>query len=472
MQVTQVDKEGYNLLHEGAQAFSDIQQNGIKIDVSHCKNEYSRLGRELKELKNKLMSDEVIKTWKKTFSKNFNMDSNDQLAVVLYDKLGYQPQKFTEAGGRATDQEALKALEIPVTDDLLRYRKLEKIRNTFLKGLITETCDGWLHPFLNLNTARTFRSSSDKVNIQNQPTRDKEAEAIIRKAFRTRGDDFCMVAGDYGGVEVKGSQWYHCDPVMHKYLNNPDTADMHADFCKSLFRLEGLDESIDGEKTLRKGTKNGFTFPQFYGDYYGNNAVALWVWAGLRGNKLSPKRNKSDEVIIRGDVAIGDHLRNKGIKNFQQFMDHVESVEDEMWREKFKVYKQWRDDQWNWYNKHGYVTILSGFTCKGVMTRNAVINYPIQGVCFHALLWSVIQLNKKMKEKGMKSRIIFQVHDEVVADVHKDEYDDFMEMKKQIMVHDIKDHWSFINTPLELEAEASPFGGTWYDLDFAFQYVA
>jgi len=468
MQIVPTSIEGYNLLQEGSMCFSDMQQNGIRIDMGHCKHQYKKLGKEVKKQSEKLMDHKEIRKWQKVYGKKFNIKSDDQLADVLYNKLGYTAQKITEKGNNSVDQEALKALGIPMVDDYLRYRKLDKIRNTFLRNLLKEQHDGWLHPFLNLNTARTYRSSSDRVNIQNQPTRDPEAGEIIRRAFISR-EGHCLVAGDYGGVEVKGSAWYHEDPTMLGYLRDPENSDMHADFCMLLFKLAGLDESIKGEKTLRKGTKNGFTFPQFYGDYYGNNAVSLFGWADLKtkNGKIVPDSG----MKIRGDVPVGRHIRENGIKTFEQFKAHVGKIEDDMWKRRFKQYKKWRDNQYNWYLKHGYVSILSGFICKGIMTRNATINYPIQGVCFHALLWSVIQLNKEIKKRGMKTKLIFQVHDEIVADVPKEEYDDFMELMKQVMVHDIRDYFTFINTPLELEAEASAVDGNWFEMDSVMQYI-
>jgi DNA polymerase-1 len=357
-------------------------------------------------------------------------------------------------------------LEIPVADELLRYRKLEKIRNTYLRSLIKETCNGYLHPFLNLHGPRTFRSSSSNPNIQNQPTRDPEAGEVIRKAFRAR-EGHRLVAADYGGIEVKGSSWYHKDPTMLGYLNDPENADMHADFCKLLFRLESLDQSNKGEKTLRKATKNGFTFPQFYGDYYGNNAVSLWGWLGLRGHKISSKQG----VKIRDDVPIGKHLRNKGIKNFEQFKEHVRKIEEDMWSNRFPVYKQWRDNQWEWYQENGYVTILSGFVCQGIMTRNAVINYPIQGVCFHCLLWSIIQINEIIKKENMRTKPIFQVHDEIVSDVPDDEYDEYVDILKEVMCKQLKKHWPWINTKLELEVERSDVGGNWHEMEKSLEYI-
>jgi len=466
MQLVPVSKEGYNLFHEGQLALSDIQQNGIKIDTKHCKNSYKRLGQEIKQCEKNLYNYKEVKTWQKKYKDKFSFDSDRQLSDILFNVMEYEPTKRTENDAPSVDKEALEALNLPMVDTFLRYRKLDKLKNTFLKTIIKETYNGYLHPFINLNLARTFRSSSQNPNTQNMPHRDEEGTEVIRKAFVAEEDSY-LVASDYGGIEVKGSQFYTRDPVMQKYLDNPETADMHADFCKLLFMLDSYDDSVPGEKTLRKGTKNGFTFPQFYGDYYGNNAVTLWNWAEFKGKKIK----KTEGVEIKGNKKLGEHLKENGIHNFKQFENHIAKIENAMWNEKFKVYKQWRDDQWSWYNKYGYVTLLSGFTCQGIMTRNQVINYPIQGCCFHCLLWSIIELNKRMKKERMRSKIIFQVHDETISNVKKDEYDEYLDMVKQIMCHDIKDHYDWICVPLELESEASELEGNWFDMKPVMEYV-
>lgn len=466
MQVVPYKPEGYQLLHEGALAFSEMQQNGIKMNTDHLKSEFKRLGKDISSLKKKLDSTEEIKLWKKVYGSKFTLDSDEQLGYILYEKMGYKAQKFTDSEAKSVDQEALSAIGSPTIDLYLRYRKLEKTKTTYIKNLLKETQYGYLHPNMMLHTARTFRSSSSNPNIQNQPTRDPEIGEIIRKAFVARKDSY-LVAADYGGIEVKGSAFYHEDPTMLEYLRNPESSDMHSDFACLLFVLDYLDEGLGQEKILRKGTKNGFTFPQFYGDYYGNNAVSLWDWMGLKGNKINPKKG----VLTKEDIPIGKHLINKGIKNFAQFENHVKNIEKDMWENRFPIYKKWRDDQYKWYLKNKYVPILSGFICQGVMDRKATINYPIQGVCFHCLLWSCTQLMKRMKKENMRSKLIFQVHDEIIADVKKDEYDDFLELLKTTMVHDLKNHFDFINVPMEIEVERSELEGNWFDMEKVMKYI-
>lgn len=272
------------------------------------------------------------------------------------------------------------------------------------------------------------------------------------------------------GVIIKNS-WYHKDPTMLEYLRNPTTADMHLDFTRLLFKMPESEydyhKEHSGDKTLRKGTKNGFTFPQFYGDYYGNNAVSLWTWMQLTGKKIKPGQG----LEISAGMTIGDWLRKHGITTYKQFEKHVQRVEQDMWDNRFPVYKQWRENQYQWYLRHGYLTSLSGFTFQTIMSKNDTANYPIQGVCFHCLLWGIIRLLKLIKKKKMKTKLIFQVHDSIMADTPKEERDDFLELSKQVLCHDLKRYWDFIITPLELEADCSALNGNWHKMETIMHYI-
>lgn len=464
MQIVPVETEGYNLLHEGALALSDLECNGIRIDVEYCEKQTARLERLIKKNMNWLNSDDVIKKWRKKYPQSFSLESNEQLTDVLFNEFDYEPVKFTDKGNPAVDEEALKSLGLDLVDKLLRVRKLSKAKNTYLKNLIRETHDEFLHPSFNLNIARTFRSSSSNPNFQNIPIRDPEIGKIIRNAIRAR-EGHCLVEIDYGGIEVKGAHWYHADPVMEKYLFDPES-DMHGDMAQMIFKLDSFDKKVSGEKTLRKGSKNGFVFPQFYGDYYKNNAASLWNWAGLSGKSVG----KNKGVQIKDGVFISENLKNHGIRTYKQFEDHLKNVEDDFWNRRFKVYNGWKKKQIKWYQNHGYVSILTGFVCQGVMRDNAVTNYPIQGASFHCLLWALIHVNKKLKRKKMKTKLVGQIHDSIIADVPENEVDDFIDICKRVMCHKLKNHWDFITTPLEIEIDKTPVGGTWFEKETILEY--
>ena len=119
-------------------------------------------------------------------------------------------------------------------------------------------------------------------------------------------------------------------------------------------------------------------------------------------------------------------------------------------------FPQWRDrkeDWWKRYLKTGRFRLLTGFEIEGVYSRNNLYNYPIQGPAFHILLWSLIRLVKWTRKR--KTKIVGQIHDSIVADVHLDELDEYLEEAKRVMTVDVRNHWKWIVTPLEIEAEVA-----------------
>ena len=105
---------------------------------------------------------------------------------------------------------------------------------------------------------------------------------------------------------------------------------------------------------------------------------------------------------------------------------------------------------------------LTGFICQGYMKRNEIVNYPVQGVAFHCLLWSLIRLQKELKKRKMKTLIIGQIHDSMLNDVPDEELDEFLPLAQYIMVDELLKAWKWINVPIEIEAEVTPIEGNWY----------
>ena len=134
-----------------------------------------------------------------------------------------------------------------------------------------------------------------------------------------------------------------------------------------------------------------------------------------------------------------------------------------MWNDRFRVYTDWKRRWWDEYCSKGYVHTLTGFLSQGVYRRNQVLNTAIQGSAFHCLLWSLVRLQRWLNKWKMKTKIVGQIHDSIVADVHPDEFDDYLAAVKQIITVDLRRHWDWIIVPMEIEAEASEVGGTWYE---------
>ncbi len=298
-------------------------------------------------------------------------------------------------------------------------------------------------------------NSSERINFQNIPKRDKEAMEITRKAiFPKPGHQLFEV--DYSGIEVRISTCYHHDPAMRKYIEDP-TTDMHGDMASQIFVVEDFERHKNGHGVLRNAAKNGFVFPQFYGDYYVNCTENMAIkWCGLSKGKW-----KSGEGIEFNDGYISDHLINQGINSYSKFESHVQKIEEDFWYRRFKVYSKWKERWWEKYQEDGYVSMYTGFKCGGIMRRNECINIPIQGSAFHCLLWSFIQIDRISREENWKSRIIGQIHDAMVLDVHPDELDIVAAVVHRVTCEDLPKHWTWINVPLEIEAEVCPVDGSW-----------
>lgn len=441
--------EAYQLMHSGALALADISQNGIHIDVEYCERQQRLLDRQIIRLENKIKESKEVKLWRSIYKDKFNLDSPKQLADVLYNHLGIEPPKYTdnENPSPSVDKDALNTLSknISFIADFLELRKTKKMRNTYLESIIRETVDGYLHPFFNLHLVQTFRSSSDHLNFQNLPIRDKEMGKIIRRAIIPR-PGYQIIGADYSGIEVRVAACYHHDPKMLEYLSNP-AKDMHRDMASEIYMLTTEETS----KEARFAAKNGFVFPQFYGDYWKSCAKILWTFI--------------DELNLRTaktDIPMKKHLKSKGIKNLTDFENHLKRVEDDFWNKRFMVYNRWKEKVIAEYERTGYLDSFTGFRFKGVMAKNKVTNYPVQSSAFHCLLWSLIQIHDILKKENWKTKIIGQIHDELVADVHPEERDDYLRLINKVMCHDIREHWPWLITKLDIEATATPIDGNWF----------
>jgi len=433
----------YQLIHNGILAFADMEQHGIRIDIEYVKKKEKKLARDIDILKEELNDTEIVRVWKKKLGSKFNIDSNPQLAKVLFQYLDYEPVKMTEKNNPSVDQEALESLNIPEVNLILKLRKTQKMKNTYIGNIRRETVDGFLHCVFNMHIALTYRSSSNNINFQNNPIRDPVMGKTIRRAFIPREGRMILEA-DYGGIEVKVGTCYHKDPVMFEYINDP-SQDMHRDMSMECYILEQKEVTKD----IRYCGKNQFVFPEFYGSYYAQCAKHLW-------DSIS-----SMKLITTSGIPLKKHLKAEGIKSYVGFEKHIETVEEDFWGRRFKVYDKWKDKHYKKYLKKGYFDTLTGFRCQGLMSRNDAINYPVQGSAFHCLLWSLIKINKILKKKKFKTCIIGQIHDSIVLDVVPNELDDVLSILRKVMCEDIKKYWKWIIVPLDIEIEATEVDQSW-----------
>ncbi len=263
---------------------------------------------------------------------------------------------------------------------------------------------------------------------------------------------------DLGALEVCSIACYNKDPRLISYIKHGKKKDMHLNAAMRCYKLPPKEVS----KMIRYCGKNMFVFPQFYGSYYLDCAASLW------------RAVESMELKTESGVPLRDHLNKVGLKNLGAcnpkekpkkgtFEHHIQECETYLWNEEFTVYRDWRKEWYNRYLKRGYFHSLTGFLYQGVYRRNEVINLPNQGTAFHCLLWSVIQLDKWLTKKKMKSKIVNQIHDSMILDLHPKEAHDVLHQAKHIMTEAIREHWKWIIVPLTVEAEVSPPGMSWAD---------
>lgn len=458
--------DAYKLLHDGCVALSQVEANGMRVDTDYLDKAIAETTEKISDLTNKLKSDAIYKVWKKQYGIKTNLDSGDQLGNILFKKMKYKSVSKTETGKPKTDISALEKLDIPFVKSLLEIKKLKKAKSTYLLGIKKETVDGFLHPVFNLHLVQTFRSSSDSPNFQNMPIRDPMMGELIRRCFIPRKGRR-IVEADYSQLEVHGACWYHKDPVMMDYLADK-TKDMHRDVAVQAYMLSKKELLNPTDKTdekrikaIRFCGKSHFVFPEFYGDWFMSCAPSLW-------NAIDKMK-----LHLRDGTSLKDNLKKKGISRLGStdvdskplpgtFVHHIKEVEFDFWNNRFRVYKEWRDDWFKKYTQTGMVKTLTGFEIAGLYKRNEIINYPVQGVAFHCLLWSLIRLQKLLRKYKMKSLIVGQIHDSIVSDVVDAELKDYTQLIQQVMVVDIKKHWDWIITPIEVEIEATPVDKSWW----------
>jgi DNA polymerase-1 len=457
----------YHLLHNGVLALGKAERQGIRVDVEYCERMVHRLEKKVERLEKKIFSSNFYKRWQHVSKGKVNLNSGDQLAYYLYNVKKLTPAKFTDSGKGSTDEEALKMLKIPELNWMIERSKLLKSKDTYLGGFLKEQVNGVLHPFFNLHLAKTYRSSSQNPNFQNIPKRDKKTMQLIRKALFPR-PGHQLLEMDYSGIEVAIAACYHKDPTMIEYIENPDN-DMHGDMAAQIFLVDDFDKHDPEHSFLRKATKNGFVFPQFYGDYFKNNAESLCGdWLGLPQGKWKKGMGMefagghiSDHLIAKGIKEFGTIKRNGNKTIITGFLKHIRDIEEDFWTKRFPVYAKWKEKHYERYLENGYTSLYTGFVNKGIMGKNDAINYPIQGSAFHCLLWSFHKITEELEKREMDSKLIGQIHDAIVVDVHPDELEEVHEIIIDIGTRQLKDHWKWINVPLEIEAELCPVDASW-----------
>ncbi len=452
--------EAYQLFMQGSLALADVERNGLCIDVSYLDKQLEETSSRIIKYEKELQDDKVFKLWRRRFGGKTKLGATEQLQEVVFNDLGYKhPGTETPTGRLKATEITFQDVDHPFVKKYFTRKKLIHIKSTYLGGLKRELVGNLIHPSFHLNFVITFRSSCTEPNSQNFPARNEEMAKIVRSCFISRfGDKGIVLEADFKGLEVAIGYCYHKDPNMLAYIRE-DPGRMHTDTAMRLFKIKK--EQVD-KRTHRDWAKNKCVFPMFYGSVYFQ--VAKDVWGAVIRSKVP---------LAGTDGTILEHLQKQGIHELGEcdpkvrpqpgtFEYRVKEVEDHIWVKMFPGYFKWRKKEWENYLDEGSLNSLTGFCYQGVMKRNEVLSYKIQGSAFHCNLQSLIWMNEWLKKNHMKSVVVGQIHDSILIDVYEPELEDVIMEAREILTVNLQSQWDWIQVPLSVEMEASPPGGSWY----------
>jgi DNA polymerase I len=379
----------YNMEQPLIYVLADMEMEGVRINKQFL-NDYSKeLETEIVQLEKRIIELAGL---------TFNIASPKQLGEVLFEHLKLDPKaKKTKTGQYQTGEDVLAALsEHEIVRCILEVRQLQKLKSTYVDSLPTliSAKTGRVHTSFNQAVAATGRLSSNNPNLQNIPIRtDKGKE--VRKAFIPRDEDHILLSADYSQIELR------------------------------------IIASIAEEESMIEAFKNGIDI---------HTATAARVY-GMDVSEVTPAQRRNAKAvnfgIIYGQSAFG-LSQNLGIPRKE-----AAQIIDEYWKQ-YPNIKIYMSNTINAAKECGYVQTLKGrrrylrdinsanFTVRGFAERNA-INAPIQGSAADMIKLAMIGIHKRMGTMNLKSKMILQVHDELLFDVHKSEVDQMTALVKEEM---------------------------------------
>jgi DNA polymerase-1 len=317
----------------------------------------------------------------------FNLSSPKQLGEVLFDKLKLDPKaKKTKTGQYATGEDVLLKLshQSKIVDDILIYRELTKLKSTYVDALpiIINRKTGRVHTSYAQAVAVTGRLSSNNPNLQNIPVRTERGREI-RKAFIPRDKDHVLVSADYSQIELRIVAAISGDPNMVKAFK--EKKDIHSATAAKVFGVE--EQEVTKEMRYKAKSVN-------FGIIYGQGAFGL-------ADNLGISRTEAKEIIEN---------YKKQFVNIQKYMDDtIQFARENGYVETLMGRKRWLRD-----------INSSNFTVRGFAERNA-INSPIQGTAADMIKLAMIKVHEAFIKNKFRSRMLLQVHDELIFDAHRDE---------------------------------------------------
>lgn len=373
------------------QVLADMEAEGIRLDVDFLKHMSKEMDVEIKSLEQKIYE---------TAGETFNLASPKQLGDILFEKLkiGGSKQKKTKTGQYATGEEVLSYLanDHEIVRDILEWRQMVKLQSTYIEALPNQVDAKTqrVHTDYMQTVAATGRLSSNNPNLQNIPIRTERGRQI-RKAFIARDENYTLVSADYSQIELRIIAALCGEENMIEAFKNNE--DIHKSTAAKVFNIP-IDEVTKEQRSHAK-TVN-------FGIIYGVSAFGL-------SNQTNLSRKESAELI-------------------------------DAYYKTYPKLKSFISEQVDFARENGYVETISGrrrylkdinsanAIVRGGAERNAV-NAPIQGSAADIIKIAMINIHKRLKQENWQSKMLLQVHDELVFDVHNSELEKIQPMIKQEM---------------------------------------
>lgn len=444
MPVVPSKPEALQLMMEGAQALTDVEEAGMRIDTEYLEKAIVATRNRIEQLSEAMRDDDVYLVWRRKYGTSADIGSRAQLADIVFGELGYECRNRSKKNQATTDKASFEHIDLPFLKWWVEYQSLKSRLPTDLIGTKNQVdSKGFLHPVYNLHFVVTYRSGCRDPNFMNKPARDKMLARLVRRMFIPRTDDHILVEVDFAAHEWRGAANFWKDPQMIRDASD-SSRDVHRDMAAECYLLKTSEVS----KGARAVGKNKFVFPSLYGSYY--KSTGRDMWDAVQSMNLA----KSD------GTSLADHLRSKGLTSKDRFIDHMKKVES-AFNNRYPHWSEQKDIWWKEYLRNGAFPLMTGFACRGVYSYNDAMNYPIQGPSFHLLLWSLIQINAYLKKHKMGSRVIGQIHDSIMLDLHKNEKDDVINELIRIMTVRTAENFKWVIVRPEAEVEASAVN--WYE---------
>lgn len=380
-----------------------MEIEGINLNTSFLKELSIDLTTDIKRLEQNIYNQA---------GEEFNIASPKQLGPILFDKLKLvdKPKK-TKTGQYSTAEEVLSYLakDHQIVADILEYRQYKKLQSTYVDALPNEINPktGRIHTVYAQAVAATGRLSSNNPNLQNIPIRTERGRQV-RRAFVPKNENYVLLAADYSQIELRIIAALSQEETMIQAFQNGE--DIHASTAAKVFNVP-IDE-VTREQRSNAKTVN-------FGIIYGVSAFGL-------SNQTSLTRKESKELI-------------------------------DLYYQTYPKLRSYMSKQVDFARENGYVeTVLQRRRyLKDINSRNAIVrgaaernavNAPIQGSAADIIKLAMIEIHKRFKEENFKSRMLLQVHDELVFDAHKDE----LELIQPIIKYEMENAFA-LNVPLEVE---------------------